>query len=448
MPEYAMLTKQTIKKEQASALFDPLYIGKLKLNGRMAKSATVETLCTKEGFITDKFIQFYKEIAAGETPLIITGAASYDAYSRGVPHQLSIDADDKVEGLRRLASTVHQYESKIFVQIYHTARQALPEPVGRADAQAPSVVYEPTLGVRPRAMSVAEIHETIRLYTDAVERCKNAGIDGVQIHAAHGYLISEFLTPHTNRRKDQYGGSFENRTRFLVELYRAVRQRVGDDYPLILKINGADDLPFRKGLSTTELVKIAKKMEHEGIDAVEISAGHYESCTTFERGQWKGYTRAMLKHGPGQAFSRPKRLLMHVFGPLIDRFFNQVAGFSEGFNLNYAQQFSKVLNVPVICVGGFVNKATMDQALANQECDMVSVARGLLADPRLYKHLKEDRPGPVCDYCNACFTKPGSSPIGCYNEDVQAQKIKQPDINQQLAQIQETQVLTLDSNAG
>jgi len=443
-----MLTEQNIKIEQSSALFDPLYIGKLKLSGRMAKSATVETLCTRQGYITDEYIQFYEEIAAGETPLIITGAASYDTYSRGVPHQLSVDADDKIEGLKRLADTVHKYDSKVFVQIYHTARQALPGPVGRADAQAPSAVYEPTLGVRPRAMSVPEIQDSIRLYADAVERCKKAGIDGVQIHAAHGYLISAFLTPHTNRRKDQYGGSFENRTRFLVELYRAVRQRVGDEYPLILKINGSDDLPFRKGLSTAELVKVATKMEHEGINAVEISAGHYESCTTFERGQWKGYTRAMLKDGPGQAFSWPKRLSMYVFAPLIDRLFNKVAGFSEGFNLNYAKQFTAALKIPVICVGGFVDKTSMDQALTNQECDMVSIARGLLADPLLYKHLKENRSGPVCNFCNACFTKPGSSPIGCYNEDVKAQVLIQTELNQLLAHNQETQILTLDSKAG
>jgi len=411
-------------EQQKTDLFEPLYIGKLKLSGRVAKSATVETRCTEEGYITDEFLKFYQEIAQGGTPLIITGAASYNQYSRGVPHQISVDADDKIAGLTRLADTVHQYDSKIMVQIYHTARQAMPVPVGRIDAQAPSAVYEPSLGVRPRAMSVAEIRETITQFADAAERCKKAGIDGVQIHAAHGYLISSFLTPHTNRRKDQYGGSFDNRLRFLIELYHAIRERVGDDYPLILKLNGADDLPLRKGLSTETLVKIAVRMEQEGIDAVEISAGHYESCTSFERGRWKGFTRAMLKHGPGQALAWYRRFVMNLFAPLIDMIFDKVSGFSEGFNLSYAQQFTAALNIPVICVGGFVNRQTMESALANNECDMVSVARGLLADPYLYRHLKDDKPGPVCDYCNACFTRAGSSPLACINPDVGRQRSK------------------------
>jgi len=410
------------QEQPKNSLFEPLYIGNLELSGRIAKSATVETLCTEEGYITDGFIHFYQEIAQGGTPLIITGAASYNRYSRGVPHQLSVDADDKIEGLSRLANTVHQYDSKIMVQIYHTARQAIPGPVGRTDAQAPSAVYEPSLGVKPRAMTVEEIKETIVQFADAAERCKKAGIDGVQIHAAHGYLISSFLTPHTNRRKDQYGGSFENRLRFLVELHRAIRERVGDDYPLILKLNGSDDLPFRKGLSTKELVNIAVRMEKEGVDAVEISAGHYESCTTFERGHWKGFTKVMLKKGPGRAFAWYRRVAMNLFAPLMDLVFNKVSGFSEGFNLSYAQQFTAALTVPVICVGGFVNKEAMNSALANGECDMVSVARGLLADPYLYRHLKEDKAGPVCTYCNGCFTQAGASPISCNNPEVSRQR--------------------------
>jgi len=417
-------------EQQKTDLFEPLYIGKLKLSGRVAKSATVETLCTEDGYITDDFIRFYQEIAQGGTPLIITGAASFNRYSRGVPHQISVDADDKIAGLTRLANTVHKYNSKIMVQIYHTARQAMPGPVGRTDAQAPSAVYEPSLGVRPRAMSIAEIKETIVQFADAAERCKKAGIDGVQIHAAHGYLISSFLTPHTNRRKDEYGGSFENRLRFLVEIYRAIRERVGDDYPLILKLNGSDDLPFRKGLSTQKLVGIALHMEKEGIDAVEISAGHYESCTSFERGHWKGFTRAMLENGPGQALAWPRRMAMTLLAPLIDLIFNKVAGFSEGFNLSYSQQFTAALNIPVICVGGLSNKRTMAAALKNGECDMVSVARGLLADPYLYRHLKEGQPGPECTYCNACFTQPGSSPLACINPEVSRQR---------------TQMLTLES---
>jgi 2,4-dienoyl-CoA reductase-like NADH-dependent reductase (Old Yellow Enzyme family) len=403
---------------QTTALFNPIKIGQLELSGRFVKSATVETRCDYDGYITPNYIRHYEEVAQGGTPLIITGAASYDIYSRGVPHQLAVDDDDKIEGLKQLADTVHKYGSKIMVQIYHTARQSAPDPMGRTYAQGPSAVTEPALGVKPKAMSIEEINTTIEKYADAAERCQKAGMDGVQIHAAHGYLLSSFLTPHTNRRKDKYGGTFENRIRLLIETYKAVREKVGDDYPIILKINGSDDLPLRKGLDTPTLVSIAKRMEQEGIDAVEVSAGHYESGFTFERGSWKGYTHNMLNHGMGVYFSKIKYTVMWLLAPLIDGFFARTAKFTPGFNLSYSKQFTQALNVPVICVGGLNTREQMVEALANDDCDMVSVARGLVADPYLYRHMKNNVTGPQCNYCNQCFSRPGVNPLDCYEPTI------------------------------
>jgi 2,4-dienoyl-CoA reductase-like NADH-dependent reductase (Old Yellow Enzyme family) len=408
----------------ASKLFNPIKVGNLSISGRFVKSSTVETLCDQEGFVTPEYIRHYEELAQGGTPLLLTGAASYNEFSRGVPFQLAVDKDDKIEGLKHLADTVHQYGSKIMVQIYHTARQATPAPVGRARAQAPSSVSEPILGVKPDAMTIAEINESIRQYGDAAERCKIAGMDGIQIHAAHGYLLSSFLTPHTNRRNDKYGGSFENRMRFLLEIYQEVRKRVGDDYPVIMKINGSDDLPYRQGLSTKTLVAIAKRMEQEGIDAVEITAGHYESGFTFERGNFKGYTRNVLKHGMGVHFSKLKASIMWLLAPVIDLYFQKSAKFTPGFNIPYAKQFTRALNIPVICVGGLNTKEQMEYALDNQDCDLVSAARGLVADPYLYHHMKYDLNGPECNYCNACFARPGVNPLDCYEPCIKEEKDK------------------------
>lgn len=406
----------------SETLFRPIKIGNLSLDGRFAKSATVETLCDAEGFITPEYIQHYEELAQGGTPLLITGAASYNKFSRGVPFQLAVDDDNKIAGLKKLADTVHQYGSKIMVQIYHTARQSDPGPMGREYAQAPSAVTEPILGVTPRAMSLEEIKESIIQYGDAAERCKKAGMDGIQIHAAHGYLLSSFLTPHTNRRKDQYGGSFENRIRFLLEVYHEVRKRVGDDYPVIMKINGSDDLPLRKGLDTKTLVAVAKRMEKEGIDAVEVTAGHYESGFTFERGNFKGYTRNSIKHGMGQHFSKMKAGSMWLLAPLLDLFFQKSARFTPGFNLPYAREFSKALNVPVISVGGLNTRLQMEDAINNGDCDMVSAARGLVADPYLYRHMLNNQKGPECNYCNECFGRPGVNPLDCYEPNIKRQR--------------------------
>jgi len=408
----------------AKGLFSPVSIGTLKLPGRFLKSAMVETLCTKDGFVTDALIEHYREIARGGTPLIITGAASFNGYSRGVPYQISIDNDNKIEGLSKLANAMHEQGAKIMVQIFHTSRQASPGPVGRKDAQAPSAVYEPLLGVSPRAMTISEIESTIEEFALAALRCQQAGLDGVQIHAAHGYLISGFLTPHTNRRKDQYGGSLENRMRFLIEVVRAVRSKVGADFPVILKLNGHDDLKFRKGLKTQQLVEIARRMEQEGIDAIEISAGHYESGNTFSRGRWQGYTKAAVKHGAGAYLPLLRRTGMGLFAPLVDWYFNKVSAFSPGFNLDYAKQFKQALTIPVMCVGGFVDKDAMEKALNDGHCDLISVARGLIADPHLYRNMRDNIEGPKCTYCNACFARPGVKALTCYEPVVSKQRSK------------------------
>ena len=405
-------------------LFSPVSIGSLQLPGRFLKSAMVETLCTHDGFITEALIEHYREIARGGTPLIITGAASFNPYSRGVPHQISVDKNDKIEGLSKLANAMHEHDTKIMVQIFHTSRQAMPGPVGRKEALAPSAVYEPLLGVSPRAMTITEIEQTIEEFALAALRCKQAGIDGVQIHAAHGYLISGFLTPHTNRRTDKYGGSWENRMRFLIEVYRAVREKVGSHFPVILKLNGHDDLKFRNGLNTQELVEIAKRMEQEGVDAIEISAGHYESGNTFSRGRWQGYTKAAVKHGAGAYLPPLRRIGMGLFAPLVDWYFNKVSAFSPGFNLNYARQFKQALSIPVMCVGGFVDKAAMEKALNDGDCDLISVARGLIADPHLYRNMRDNIQGPKCTYCNACFARPGVKALTCYEPIVSKQRSK------------------------
>ncbi len=403
-------------------LFTPIRIGRLELPGRLVKSATTETRCTPDGFVTDELIEYYEQIARGGTPLLITGNAYFNLYSNAGPRQLGADSDDKIPGLRRLADAVHRHSSKVFMQIYHVGRQAIPRFVGRKDAVAPSAVFEPSLGVRPREITRDEIQETVQGFADACARAQEAGFDGIQIHAAHGYLLSAFLTPHTNRRTDEYGGSFENRIRLLVEVYRAIRRRVGDEYPIIMKLNGSDDLSLRKGLKPEDLVKVAQRMQDEGVDAVEITAGHYESGFTFERGNWKGFFSTVTTIGMGTNLPWYHRLSARAMAPVLDWGLNRIAGYSEGFNLRYSKLFKQALGIPVICVGGFVHREAMEQAIAGGECDMVSVARALIADPFLYRHMQEGREGPQCDFCNACYARGAMWPVDCYNEEVRARR--------------------------
>ena len=160
-------------------LFSPIRIGHLELPGRLVKSATTEGRCTDDGFVTDKLIEYYDQIAKGGTPLLITGASYFNLYSTLGPRQLGVDHDDKIPGLRRLTDAVHRHGSKIFMQIYHTGRQAMPHLAGREDAVAPSPVFDPAVGVRPHAITYQEIQETVRQFADAAERARKAEFDGI-----------------------------------------------------------------------------------------------------------------------------------------------------------------------------------------------------------------------------------------------------------------------------
>jgi 2,4-dienoyl-CoA reductase-like NADH-dependent reductase (Old Yellow Enzyme family) len=403
-------------------LFSPIRIGSLEVPGRLVKSATTETRSSEDGFVTDELIEYYEQIARGGTPLLITGNAYFDLYSKAAPRQIGADDDDKIPGLRRLVDAVHRHGSRIIFQIYHVGRQAIPAFVGRKDAVSASPVLEPSMGVRPREITREEIRGVVRGLADAAVRGQKAGFDGVQIHAAHGYMINAFLTPHTNRRTDEYGGNFDNRMRLLLEVYEAIRERVGRDYPVILKMNGSDDLPLRRGLKPADLVRVARRMEAEGVDAVEISAGHYESAFTFERGRWKGFFSTLATVGVGTNLPGYRRVPIRLLAPVLDWGLGLVAGYSEGFNLPYARLFKQALEIPVICVGGFIHREAMETAITEGGCDMVSVARALIADPFLYRHLHEGVQGPQCDFCNACFARGATWPVDCYNEEIRAQK--------------------------
>jgi 2,4-dienoyl-CoA reductase-like NADH-dependent reductase (Old Yellow Enzyme family) len=205
-------------------------------------------------------------------------------------------------------------------------------------------------------------------------------------------------------------------------VYQAIRERVGPDYPVILKMNGSDDLPFRRGLKTQDLVHVAQRMEGEGVDAVEISAGHYESAFTFERGMWKGFFSALTRIGVGTNLPWCRRIPIRLLAPVLDWGLGRIAGYSEGFNLPYARLFKQALRIPVISVGGFLHREVMEDAIAGGGCDMVSVARALIADPFLYRHMKEGVQGPQCDFCNACFARGATWPVDCYNDKVRSQK--------------------------
>jgi 2,4-dienoyl-CoA reductase-like NADH-dependent reductase (Old Yellow Enzyme family) len=401
-----------------SLLFSPVRIGRLELAGRLFKTATSEARASEDGLVTEELIDFYARLARGGTPLIVTGNLYVNRAGKATQRMGGVDADDKLPGLRRWAREVERLGSKLIAQLNHCGRQVIPHSIGLAEAVSASDVRELSMGTRPRALTQGEIRAVVADFGAAALRCAEAGFAGVQVHAAHGYLLSQFLTPHTNRRSDEYGGSFENRLRLPVEVLREVRRRVGPDFPVLLKLNGADALPGRKGLGTPELVRVAQVLQDEGADAVEISVGHYESGFVMNAGTFRGFYRALVELGIGGELDPLRRTSLRWLHRAFDALSRRLWPPREGFNLEYARAFKRALRIPVICVGGFQTRAAMEAALAGGGADALSAGRAFLADPYLYRHLRDGTPGPQCSFCNLCLARAGSGPVQCHDPAV------------------------------
>ena len=407
----------------ASTLLKPLRIGRLTVPGRLYKSATSETRATDDGYVTDELLEFYEPMVRAGTPLIVTGNLYVSLQAKSAGRQAGIDSDDKKPGLRDWVKLAHSGGGLLVAQLNHGGRQMVrSSDPGKATVSASSV-REPLYGTKPRPLRAGEIPALVDTFAAAAARAQDVGFDGVQIHAAHGYLLSQFLTPHTNRRNDEYGGSLDNRMRLLREVFQGIRARVGDDFPILLKMNGTDMLPLRKGATTAELVRVAKVMADEGMDAVEVSRGHYESWPGMVLGHYKGFISGQVKEGSGTKMSGRRRVTVLALAPIIERAAERLAPGGEGFNLPQAEQFTAHLDIPVICVGGFHTTKGMESAIETGRCDAVSAARAFIADPYLFKNVQTPTPGrPVCGYCNGCIARFGGKPIDCYNDEIRAQK--------------------------
>jgi 2,4-dienoyl-CoA reductase-like NADH-dependent reductase (Old Yellow Enzyme family) len=406
-------------------LFSQLRIGSLTVDGRFGKAATSETRADGDGYITDELLAFYDPIVRAGTPLVITGNLYVCKQGKSTPRQCGIDDDDKLAGLRRWTALAHAHGSRLIAQLNHSGRQTIPHAVGLAEAVSASDVTEKIMGTTPRPLERAEIAQTIDAFTDAAARAERAGFDGVQLHMGHGYLINQFLTPYTNRRRDDYGGPLANRMRFAREVLAAVRRRVGRDYPVLAKLNGADLLYGRRGATTDEFIAVAQALASDGLDAVEITVGHYESGMPMMRGNFDAFFSALGKEGAAKNAPVARRLGLRVAAPLLATACNLLWPKKEGFNAPYARRFRRALTIPVLCVGGFHTRRAMEEALGRGDCDGITVGRAMIANPWLARDLRlggDGLSGPVCRYTNGCIARAGNLPVDCYDAEVRAQR--------------------------
>jgi 2,4-dienoyl-CoA reductase-like NADH-dependent reductase (Old Yellow Enzyme family) len=330
-------------------------------------------MAEEDGSITDRNVALFSGLAEGEVGLIITGHAYVNPGGKASPRQIGVHEDRLVEGLSRIPRAVHRFPARIFLQIAHAGRQTKEKICGCVPA-APSAVYEPVFKLMPRAMTNDEVKTTVTEFIEAGRRAKEAGFDGVQLHVAHGYLLSSFISPHTNRRQDEYGGSLLNRLRIVREVLGGLKSLAGAGFPVIAKLNSSDFL--QQGLGVDEAVQMAEVLQADGLDGLEVSGG------TSEAGQgsvWKGL--------------RPPA--------------------EEGYFVDSASRFKAALRIPVFGLGGFRTFAVMERAVERHKVDLISLSRPLIREPDLVKRF---RLGEVvkseCISCNKCFNPRG---IKCGN---------------------------------
>jgi len=374
-------------------LFEPTVLSGMTLRNRIVKSATMENMATTEGLPTDDTFRFYEGLARGGAGLIITGYAYVNKVGQSAPRQSGAHTDAMIPEWRRITDTAHQRGAKIAMQIVHGGRQTQAKSLGGRQPVAPSAVPNFLYFVRPRPMSEDEIWDTIRDFGDAAARAREAGFDAVQIHAAHGYLISGFLSPLTNRRHDEWGGDRERRFRFLAEVYRAVRQAVGPDFPVLCKLN-VDDFVW-VGLTPRDSFPAARRLEELGVDALEFSAGIFETALAMSRGA-----------APTSVIGRNRRPLARLylrigFGAQKLRF-----RFREAYFLPHAKRIKPTLNIPLILVGGIRRPELAERILEAGHADFIAMARPLISEPDLpNRWLAGGREPAQCPSCNLCLAE-------------------------------------------
>lgn len=352
-------------------LFEEANIGNIALKNRFVRSATWENMTTKDGHMTEKLYKIYEDLAKSEVGLIITGYANVVKEEQPNPGMMGIYDDSFIDEYKKLTNLVHSYGSKIIMQIAYGGTKTTFN-LGERVIYAPSEVAEKSTNVVGKAMTKEEINYIVNAFADAGRRVKESGFDGVEIHGAHTYLINQFLSPYYNRRTDEYGGSLENRMRFLLEIYYKMREKVGEDFPILVKLTASEF--FEGGLTFDETILICKKLEEVGIDAIEIS------------GNIHGKAKSMV----GEVFD----------GHEIQE---------EGYFLEYAKIISNEVNVPIITVGGFKNIDNIEKILNETNIDYFALSRPLLAEPHLIKRWKDgDRRPAICVRCSKCRTPEGN----------------------------------------
>lgn len=339
-------------------LFQPGRVGRMEVRNRIIGSPMERNYCIADGRVTQRYIDFLAARAKGGVGMMYTEATYVDARGRGRELQMGLHDDDLIPALARLAKAVHRHEGRVGPELVYGGRVVNPE-VSGLESRAPSAVPFPAGATPPRPLSRDEIGYIVSCFADAARRAAEAGCDFVGIHGAHGYLVSQFMSPYCNQRDDEYGGSLEGRMRFALEVVRAVREQIGADLPIVFRISGDE---FQAGgLTLTDVCAIAPRLQDAGVDLIDVSAGMYETA-------WM--------------ITQPMELHQGVLAPL-------------------AREVRKHVTVPVSVSGRITDPSVAEELIASGTSDFVTLGRALHADPEFPNKAREGRTGEICT-CIAC----------------------------------------------
>jgi len=347
-------------------VFTPFVINGMRVKNRFVRSATAEGLCLPDGSVTDRLETTMKELSVGGVGLVISGHAYVEKRGQAHQGQLGVHTPAMEPGIARLARAVHGYGGRFVVQLAHAGCQATATVTGETPVgpSAPATPETPSC----QAMTADDLARLEAAFGTAAALCREAGADGVQIHAAHGYCLSQFLSPRTNRRVGAYGGSLANRARLLLEVLGAIRGRVGRDFPVLVKINTEDFI--EGGMTAAESLQVIHWLEAAGVDAVELSGG------TFASGKLSPVRPGKISIPEGEVYYKPAAEALQQAGRTI----------------------------PVILVGGIRSLETSEALVESGLADMVALSRPLVREPGLIARWESGDHAPAaCVSDNLCF---------------------------------------------
>ena len=412
-------------------IFQPLTFKNLTVKNRIFRSNIAGRFDNYDGSGNQARINWEVKFARGGVGAMMSSFVPIHLRGRILPNYATIDADDRIPFWRRLGDAVHQFDCKYILQLSHSGRQRDVPGVEYPLNQSSTDKKDPLHGFECERMSVADIRNTVRDFAEGARRAREAGLDGVELHGANGYLITQFLSSAINDRTDEYGGSLENRARFVIDIVKAIRARVGSDFHLQMKISATDyNNALLKlepaGNTVDDSVKVCQWLVEAGVDSIHVSTGSafphprnpagsdfplevarqtYESLASSGANTLRNFI-AFQGAVSGELF---RHQWVHAGVPA-----DQI----EGLNLADTRAIKQAVPVPVICTGGFQTASVIRGAIARGDCDAVSMARPLVANNDLVQQFAagRDRAERPCTYCNKCLLHVVEHPIGCYEE--------------------------------